>query len=102
MACKNCKFEHLVAVGAKCSDLCNVDYNGQSKQGYVPDDIGIGGGDYIEFDYCPNCGMMYGDFPKTINLGEEDEIDEENLESSSRENETTRFGGFKGLLSGEP
>jgi hypothetical protein len=79
MACKNCKTEHLVIVDAKCSDLCNVDYKGQSKQGYVPDDMGIGGGNYIKFSYCPNCGMMNGDFPINVNLKDEEYIDEDDL-----------------------
>jgi hypothetical protein len=26
--------------------------------GYVPTGIGIGGNDYLEFDYCLNCGQI--------------------------------------------
>jgi len=31
--------------------------------GYVPDDIGIGGNDYVKFKYCLNCGQIQGKFP---------------------------------------
>jgi len=33
---------------------------------YVPGDFGIGGGDYIRFDYCLECGKIQGDFPLEI------------------------------------
>jgi hypothetical protein len=31
--------------------------------GYVPGDMGIGAGDYIEFEFCGDCGQIQGDFP---------------------------------------
>jgi hypothetical protein len=31
--------------------------------GYVPNDLGIGGGDYIQFSYCMDCGKIQGSFP---------------------------------------
>jgi hypothetical protein len=37
--------------------------------------MGIGGGDYVEFDYCLNCGQIQGQFPlnKTkVERGEEE------------------------------
>jgi hypothetical protein len=37
-----------------------------SHRGYVPDDMGIGGGDYVEFDYCLQCGQIQGRFPRGI------------------------------------
>jgi hypothetical protein len=30
---------------------------------YVRSDIGIGGGDYVSFQYCGNCGQIVGKFP---------------------------------------
>ena len=35
------------------------------QEGYVPENLNIGGGDYIEFTYCLQCGKIQGDFPIT-------------------------------------
>jgi hypothetical protein len=52
-----------MCISAKCSDQCYIDYNGAKQNSYVPENIGLGGGDYIEFDFCLNCGQIQGDFP---------------------------------------
>jgi hypothetical protein len=31
--------------------------------GYVPDDLGIGGGDYVEINLCLECGQVAGNWP---------------------------------------
>ena len=56
---------HLVlSVWAKCSDACMVKCDGKKKDGYVPSGLGIGGGDYIEFELCLRCGRVLGNlFP---------------------------------------
>lgn len=64
--CVKCKSTNIIEVSAKCSDLCAmvaVNYEWESD-GYVPDDFGIGGGDYIEFTYCLTCGQIQDTFPK--------------------------------------
>jgi hypothetical protein len=43
--------------------MCSVEYKGMERHDYVPDFIGLGGGDYIELDYCLDCGQIQGDFP---------------------------------------
>lgn len=68
MKCQNCGEHKILQVSAKCSDMCNVVYPDNTESidksnGYVPDNIGIGGGDYVEFDYCANCGQIQGKFP---------------------------------------
>ena len=62
---KCCENQRLCAINAKCSDcfsafmICDMyDY-----MGYVPYDLGIGGGDYVEFTFCINCGRIQGSFP---------------------------------------
>lgn len=50
-------------VCGKVSDLFNATYRGGKYQGYVPGGIGIGGGDYIEFCYCLECGRIQGKWP---------------------------------------
>ena len=66
MTCK-CGSKRIASIGAKCSDLCYTELPGRPDiDGYVPDGIGIGGGDYVEFDYCLDCGQMQSDkFPIT-------------------------------------
>ena len=68
MVCDQCGASRLLSVSAKCSDLCHVmDPNDGEREtdGYVPRDLGIGGGDYLEFKYCLQCGKIQGSFPIT-------------------------------------
>ena len=43
--------------------MCSVDLAGRHNQGYVPRDLGIGGGDDVHFAYCLDCGQIQGKFP---------------------------------------
>jgi hypothetical protein len=43
--------------------MCSVDLAGHHSHGYVPRDLGIGGGDDVHFDYCLDCGQIQGKFP---------------------------------------
>ena len=43
--------------------MCSVDLAGHHLYGYVPRDLGIGGGDDVQFDYCLDCGQIQGKFP---------------------------------------
>ena len=58
-----CDNPRIALVSAKCSDLCSVTVDGQTHDGYVPDDMGIGGDDYVRFHYCLECGKIHGDWP---------------------------------------
>jgi len=78
MSCKRCNSEREATVDAKCSDLCNLNLGNREIDGYVPSDMGIGGGDYIEFSYCLDCGQIQGEFPlPETKLEEEEETEEE-------------------------
>lgn len=63
MKCRKCESERVANVNGKTSDLCFTSIGNMEKDGYVPYDFGIGGGDYIEFAYCLNCGQIVGNFP---------------------------------------
>jgi hypothetical protein len=63
MACQKCEGERIVNINAKCSDLCFASIGDKEKDGYVPDDMGVGGGDYVEFSMCLECGQVQGNFP---------------------------------------
>lgn len=66
MACK-CGSDRIMSINSKCNDMCCLSLdtmNGTIENiGYVPDDLNIGGGDYIEFDVCLDCGRIQGNFP---------------------------------------
>lgn len=63
-SCQRCKAKQIAVVNAKCSDRCQfIAPNGTSYEGYVPHNIGVGGGDYVEFEYCLKCGQIQGTFP---------------------------------------
>lgn len=61
--CQRCKSQRLADVCAKCSDMCSVAIGSGGRDGYVPSNLGIGGGDYIEFSWCLDCGNIAGEWP---------------------------------------
>lgn len=62
MKCK-CGSDRIASVNGKTSDRCSVRLGPRSLEGYVPMDVGIGGNDYIRFNYCLDCGTIQGKFP---------------------------------------
>lgn len=60
---ENCKSTlSLISINAKCSDTVYASYdvtdgNTLSNDGYAPY-LGIGGGDYMKFKFCPSCGTI--------------------------------------------
>jgi len=71
MACQRCGSERIASVTAKCSDCCSVSVGSYDKDGYVPDDMGIGGGDYVEMDWCLECGQIQGEWPRSESRAEQ-------------------------------
>lgn len=63
--CKCGSDNRFISVSAKCSDLCVVRYHDMDHEGYVPRGLGIGGGDYLEFDVCADCGRVKNFEPLT-------------------------------------
>ena len=64
MICKNCKSNRSLSVSAKCDDRVSLQCNqAEMDNDYLPDDCGIGGGDYIEFTLCLECGRVQGTWP---------------------------------------
>jgi hypothetical protein len=63
MECQGCKGENVATVSSKCSDRCHWRADGIDVDGYVPEGVGIGGGDYVYFSYCFDCGQMQGEWP---------------------------------------
>lgn len=63
MSCQRCDSERICSINAKSSDLNNGYIMGKSFDGYVPEGLGIGGGDYVKFSWCLECGQIQGEFP---------------------------------------
>lgn len=63
MNCRRCNNDRIASISGKCSDLSFFRYQGKEKEGYVQDGVGVGGGDYIELDWCLECGQIQDDFP---------------------------------------
>jgi hypothetical protein len=76
MSCQTCKSENIANVGAKCSDMCTVSGPGglNGEPNYVPFGIGIGGGDYMDFSYCLDCGIIQGEWPKVAPAGDDEDV----------------------------
>lgn len=63
MACQRCGSDRVANFSGKTSDLCSWGIGTAAKHGYVPGDMGVGSGDYLEFDVCLQCGQMQGTYP---------------------------------------
>jgi len=64
MKCKRCDSERILDVSGKCSDCFFANFGTSTYDGYVPEGLGIGGGDYIKFKLCLDCGQIQDEFPK--------------------------------------
>ena len=79
MKCQRCSSERILEATCKCSDMCSFTLAGKDggdhNNGYVPEDMNIGGGDYLEFSVCLDCGQAQGQYPlpKTVFEVEEQE-----------------------------
>ena len=62
--CITCNSNRIVYISGKSSDLNYIRIGEAEHEGYVPYGLGIGGSDYIEFEFCLNCGQIQGGFPK--------------------------------------
>lgn len=77
MKCQRCQSERVLQVTGKCSDCCGVSMGDSEMTGYVPGDLGIGVGDYIEFNLCLECGQLQGKFPRETATIEKDISDKQ-------------------------
>lgn len=61
-----CQHKRTANVNAKCSDMCgiSIDHLDFEHDGYVMD-LGVGSGDYVDFNFCLDCGQIIGFKPVT-------------------------------------
>jgi len=72
---------------AKCADrfFCSIGNNEHND--YPPEDIGLGGGDYVKGKLCLDCGQLQGKWPLPISELEQ-EIEETNDDELEEESST--------------
>lgn len=58
-----CCSDKIFSISAKSSDCNDYSYKEEQRQGYVPHNLNIGGGDYLEIAVCMDCGQLQGSFP---------------------------------------
>lgn len=78
MPCINCGSDRVLQVTGKVDDRCHLRFDRKEHNGYVPADLNIGEGDYLEFDLCLDCGLVQGEFPvgaETTEVAFEDDGD---------------------------
>jgi len=63
MMCNSCGSIRILEVSGKVSDACFITFANEEHDGYVPYNLRIGGGDYLEFNLCMECGKVQGKFP---------------------------------------
>lgn len=66
VSCQRCGSHRVAQAGGKCSDLGYFYMGSIDHDGYVPEGVGIGGGDDVDITYCLDCGQMQGTFPLPI------------------------------------
>ena len=86
--CSRCQSVRVASITAKCSDCCNIHFMKVDNDGYVPGDMGIGGGDYVEFSWCLDCGQIQGKFPMR-NTDFEEAISDDDVKNFFNEHFTT-------------
>ncbi len=66
--CQRCGAERLVRVQGHTDDTFYAWVGDEDiddgYEGYVPSDMGIGGGDDMAFAYCLDCGQIQGRWPR--------------------------------------
>ena len=58
--CDKCGSKRILGISAKCDDKCSLKFKNTFNNDYVPYDLNIGGGDYIELNICLDCGKAQG------------------------------------------
>jgi hypothetical protein len=53
--CQQCRSPRLARGYGHCSDMCRIALAGKHTHGYVPRDLGVGGGDAVPFIYVGRC-----------------------------------------------
>ena len=66
VSCQKCGSHRVADAGGKCSDLGHFIMGSIEHDGYIPEGVGIGGGDDVSLTYCLDCCQIQGTFPLPI------------------------------------
>lgn len=68
MNCQRCKSRRILSAGCTCSDMFYASIQGKEYDGYVPNDLGVGGryGYDLDIEVCLDCGQLQGKFPLPV------------------------------------
>lgn len=87
MKCQKCNSERVLEFNAKCSDRFSCFIGNNEHNDYPPEDIGLGGGDYIKGKLCLDCGQLQGKWPLPISELEQ-QTEETNNDEFEEEDES--------------
>lgn len=76
MTCQRCSSERVASINGKTADLCHISLGTKNDSDYVPEDMNIGSGDYLKFQYCLDCGQIQGEWPLPQVKLEEDYLED--------------------------
>lgn len=90
--CQRCQSNRIASVCGKVRDCCSFSAGEYDRDGYVPHDMGIckGDGDYLEFEWCLECGQMQGTFPLPPAMIETDSYEDETEEEAEERRAASR------------
>lgn len=63
LLCQRCNSPRLSSIFAKSSDRNHGNIEGCEFDGYLPVGLEISSGNFIDFEWCRNCGQIQGEFP---------------------------------------
>jgi hypothetical protein len=61
--CQRCGSSRVLEVSGNVANTCCIVMGQNEVVDCVPDNLGIGGGDFMEFEYCLECGQIQDTFP---------------------------------------
>ncbi len=67
--CQTCGGNKIIRVNAICADSCIFvcpNHDIHNDVGFVPGEVGIGGGTSIDLTLCLDCGQLQGNWPKEL------------------------------------
>jgi hypothetical protein len=73
VSCQRCKSHRVASASSHGSDMQSFSIGSASHDGYLPDDVGIGGDDDLEIEYCLDCGQLQGEWPLPLSAIERGE-----------------------------
>lgn len=62
-SCQRCSYPRVITIQSHAVDMHSARVGTREHDGYLPHDLGLGGGDDLRVTYCLHCGQIQGEFP---------------------------------------